>query len=260
MTTVADLFLEERRQAILTEIGSRQRVSVAELSRRFGVSEVTIRTDLQALAEQGLVVRTHGGAVAAENPANNLALTVRRRRKVQEKAQIGALAAELAADGMALFLDSSSTSLAIAAQLKNRRHLTILTNSLAIADELLDAPHLNVVMTGGQLQPETASLVGTAGLAWLEQYNIQLGFFGAHGISAPEGLTDVSPEQAALKRPLVRLCRQVVAVLDGGKWGQIGVASFASPDEIDVILTDAGAPADQVAHMRDLGIDVRVTE
>jgi DeoR/GlpR family transcriptional regulator of sugar metabolism len=257
MTAPIDLYLAERRQAILAKLDAAQRVSVAELSREFGVSEVTIRTDLQALAEQGLAVRTHGGAVAAGTGAHDIALAARRQRKVQEKVRIGGLAADLVQDGMALFLDSSSTSLSIATQLKSRRHVTVLTNSLAVANELLDAQQVHVVMTGGILQPETASLVGTAGLAWIEQYNIQLGFFGAHGISDPEGLTDVNPEQAELKRPLVQLCRQVVAVLDASKWGQIGIASFAQLTDIDIILTDADAPAAPVSAMRQRGIQVR---
>ena len=259
MTTPSDLFLEERRQAIVSLAAAAQRVSVVELSRHFAVSEVTIRSDLQALAEQGLLMRTHGGAVILDSAPHDLALASRRQRKVHEKARIGAAAAALVTDGMAVFLDSSSTSLAIAQQLKERRHLTILTNSLVIAQEMLDTTGVQVVLSGGRLQQETASLIGTTGLTWLEQYNIQLGFFGAHGISDPEGLTDVSVEQAKVKRPLVQLCRQVVAVLDASKWGQVGIASFAALDDIHIIITDGDAPPAQVAHLQGRGIDVRTT-
>jgi DeoR/GlpR family transcriptional regulator of sugar metabolism len=256
MTTPKDLYLEERRQAILERIQRHGRVSVAELGECFGVSEVTIRSDLQALAARNLVVRTHGGAVPAARGLHDLSLALRRQRQVQEKGRIGEAGAALVADGDAIFLDSSSTALAIAQRLKDHRHLTVITNSLAVAQELLDAPGVTVVTAGGTLRRDTASLVGGDGLAMLQNYNIQKGFFGAHGLSIPEGLTDVSPDEAAVKRPLVHMCRQVIAVLDATKWGQVGVASFAGLAEVCKIITDRDAPAGLVAQVRALGIEV----
>lgn len=252
-----ELYLEERQQAILADVIRAGRVTVAELSRQFGVSEVTIRSDLQALAGRELIVRTHGGAVPVINGMNDLALALRQQRQVQEKSRIGEAGAAMIADGDAIFLDASSTSLAIAQHLKEHRHLTVITNSLAVAQEMLDAPGATVVMLGGTVQRETASLIGTNGLALLDGFNIQKGFFGAHGISEPEGLTDVSAEVAAVKRPLVARCRQVIAVLDATKWGQAGVASFATLDQIDTIITDAAAPDEQIVAIEARGISVR---
>jgi DeoR/GlpR family transcriptional regulator of sugar metabolism len=251
-----DLYLEERRHEILRQVGQHGRVSVAELSRHFGVSEVTIRSDLQALAEGNLVVRTHGGAVPATRGLYDLSLATRRQRQVQEKGRIGQAGAALVADGDAIFLDSSSTALAIAAYLKDLRHLTIITNGLAVAQEMLDAPNVMVVMVGGTLRRDTASLVGTDGLEMLRKYNIQKGFFGAHGISLVEGLTDVSADEAEVKRPLVAVCRQVIAVLDATKWGQVGLASFAHVEQLHSVITDRYAPADLVEQVRSLGIEV----
>ena len=252
----ADLYLEERRQAILVLLQQTGRVSVADLSQRFGVSEVTIRVDLQALSERNLVVRTHGGAVPAANGLSHLALAMRRQQQVAKKSRIGEAGAFMVANGDSVYLDSSSTSLAIAQHLKEHRHLTVITNSLVVAQEMLDAPGVEVVMSGGALQKETASLIGTEGLAWIQPYNIQSGFFGAHGISEREGLTDVSAEQAAVKRPLVQMCRKVIAVLDSTKWNQIGFASFASLNDIDTVITDAEAPAELVSRWRSAGIEI----
>lgn len=251
-----DLYLAERRRAIAELVQAQGRAAVAELRQRFGVSEVTIRADLQALAEQKLLVRTHGGAVAAGSDASDLALALRRQRQVKEKSRIGQAGAAQIVDGDAVFLDSSSTSLAIAYHLKQRRFVTVVTNSLEIVHELLDAPAVDVVMVGGALQRETASLVGAYGLEELQSFNLQKGFFGAHGIDAAAGLTDVSADEAAVKRPLAALCRQVIAVLDATKWGRVGIASFASVEQLNVIITDAGAPASSVAHMRASGIEV----
>ena len=201
-----DLYLEERRQAILTLISAIGRVSVADLSLRFGVSEVTIRADLQALADRHLIVRTHGGAVLANNGVNELALVLRRQRQVKEKSRIGQAGAKMIADGDAVFLDSSSTSLAIAHHLKQHRFVTVVTNGLEVARELLDAPAVDLVLVGGVLQRETVSLVGAYGLDDLRVFNLEKGFFGAHGISLEAGLTDVSADEAAVKRPLAALC------------------------------------------------------
>ena len=256
MRTTKDLYLEERRQEILRRVNQEERVSVAELSQRFGVSEVTIRSDLQALAERNLVVRTHGGALPSARGLYDLSLALRRQQHVREKILIGEAGAALVADGDAIILDSSSTALAIAQRLKNHRHITIISNSLAVAQEMLDAPGVSVVMVGGNLRRDTASLVGTDGLEMLHKFNIQKGFFGAHGISLHEGLTDVSAEEAAMKRPLVAMCRQVIAVLDATKWGRVGLASFANLEQIDSIITDLHASAGLVEQVRALGIKV----
>lgn len=252
-----DLYLEERRQAILKQVDQEGRVTVVDLSQQLGVSEVTIRADLQALAKRQLVIRTHGGAIPA-NGMYDLALALRRQKQVQEKSRIGAAGAALVADGDAIFLDSSSTALAIVQHLKAHRHLTIMTNSLAIAQELHDTPGIRVVMPGGTLQRETASLIGVDGLDVLRQFNIQKGFFGAHGINLPEGLTDVSADQAEVKRPLVTMCRQTIAVLDATKWGRVGLASFAQPEQIHTIITDGLAPLTLVEAVRAAGIEVIV--
>jgi DeoR/GlpR family transcriptional regulator of sugar metabolism len=251
-----DLYLEERRQEILRQISQQGRISVSDMSRQFGVSEVTIRSDLQALADRNLIVRTHGGAVPATPGLYNLSLASRRQQQVQEKSRIGKAGAALVKNGDAIFLDSSSTALTIAQRLKSHRHLTIITNGLAVAQEMLDAPGVTVVTLGGILRRDTASLIGTDGLQMLRKFNIQKGFFGAHGISFPEGLTDVSAEEAEVKRPLVAMCRQVIAVLDATKWGQIGLASFASLEQIHAVITDVHAPPDLVEKLRASGVEV----
>lgn len=241
---------QERRHDILDRVQRDGRASVADLSQAFDVSEVTIRGDLQALAEQGLIVRTHGGAIPANRLSRDLSLALRRQQQVLAKDHIGEAGAAQIADGDAVFLDTSSTALAIARHLTQHRFVTVITNSIAIVQELTDYPNLEVVAPGGRLRRDTFSLVGTDGLAMLNQFNIQKGFFGAHGITLDEGLTDVSADEADVKRVLVGMCRQVIAVLDTTKWGRVGLASFASLNQISTIITDCDAPADLVAQVR----------
>jgi DeoR/GlpR family transcriptional regulator of sugar metabolism len=250
------LSVAERRQEILDRVTESGRVAVAELSEAFGVSEVTIRGDLQALAGGSLLVRTHGGAIAAGPGFRALSLTLRQQQQVAEKSRIGAAAAAMIADGDAVVLDSSTTALAIAQHLKNHRYLTVITNGLAVAQELLTGPGVNVVLPGGALRRDTASVVGTEGLEMLSRFNLQKGFFGAHGVSVEAGLTDVSADEAEIKRPLVGMCRQVIAVLDATKWGRVGLASFASLTQVSTIVTDAHAPHDLVERVRAAGVQV----
>jgi DeoR family transcriptional regulator of aga operon len=255
MEAIKDLFPEERRSQIVQHAVREGRVSVTDLSQLFGVSEVTIRADLQDLSEQGLLLRTHGGAVPASR-ARELSFTLRRQYQVAQKDLIGAAAAALVSNGDAIFLDTSSTALALARHLHHCRDLTIITNSLPVAESMLEVSGVSVVVPGGTLQRETISLVGTDGLEMLRPLNIRCGFFGAHGLSDPEGLTDVSSAEAEVKRRVVSMCREVVGIIDATKWGRTGLVSFARLSEINAIVTDKLAPAELVQHIQGLGIKI----
>ena len=113
-------------------------------------------------------------------------------------------------------------------------------------------------MPGGTLHPDTVSLSDPLGLKLLEPYNISRGFFGAYGLSLSVGLTDVTATEAAVKRPLVAMCRQVVVVLDGMKWGREGAASYAELKSVDVVISDIAAPADMVESIKLMGIQVNL--
>jgi DeoR family transcriptional regulator, aga operon transcriptional repressor len=253
METTIEYYPAERQQKILDVINRESRVSVSHLVQMFGVSEVTIRTDLKTLARQNLIIRTHGGAVHLPKPPE-LSLLIRSKQMKPEKARIGVKAASLVLDGDAIFLDTSSTALAIAHQLKNHNELTILTNSLAVAQTMIDAPRVTVVMPGGYLSRETVSLVGIDGLDLLKKFNIQKGFFGAHGISYLEGLTDVSLDEAEVKRRVIPLCREVYAVIDSSKWNRVGLASFASFNQIHQIITNQPIPSAMIEQINAVGI------
>jgi len=250
------LFLQERREQIIALLEQEGRVSVADLCKRFGLSQATIRTDLEALATQGLLVRTHGGAIAVDRTDLELSFDVRRRLHSTQKQRIGAAAAAMVEDGEAIALDASTTALAVANQIKGRRELTVITNGIFIALALLDAPGVTVLMPGGFLRRDSVSLVGNEGHDFIEQFNFQKGFFGAKGLTLEEGLTDVNNAEVAVKRDLVAHARQVIAIVDGSKWGRVGFASFASIDQVDCVITDESAPPDIRAALRDAGVEV----
>ena len=253
------MFPEERQRRILNLVDGRGRVSVKELSDRFEVSAVTIRADLQALAEEGAIVRTHGGAVPLDRGLRYLSLSRRLKEQVTEKRRIGEYGASLVSDGEAVFIDGSSTALAVARNLRRHHDLTIITNALAVAQEMLGAQDVSVLIIGGSLRRDTASLVGARTIVeQLDGLNIQKGFFGAHGIDVASGLTDVSVEEADVKRSLVGLCLETIVVVDGTKWDRVGLASFARLEQAGCVITDTGAPAGVVERVRALGVDVVV--
>ena len=244
---------EERQAEILKRIKRAGRVSGRELSRSFGVSDVTIRGDLQALADRRLLTRTHGGAVLR---LPELSLALRRKKQAVEKTRIGAAAAAMVRDGETVFLDASSTSLAMTAHLRPRKDLTVVTNGLAVAQSFLDAPGVTVVLVGGILQRETASLVGLEGMTGLPVSRMQKGFFGAHSFTEADGLADASAADAEVKRHMVKRCRRAIAVLDATKWEWTGLPRYARLKDVQTIITGRKAPRSLVRQVRAAGIDV----
>ena len=251
------LFLQERLDQIVSLLQREGRVSVADLSDHFGVSAVTIRNDLASLQQQGLLVRTHGGAVT--RPDLNMeppAFSLRKELNLAEKARIGRAAAALVRDGDSIALDASTTAWQIARHLKDRRELTVVTNGLFVALEFVDSPGVTVVMPGGSLRAASASLVGELGACILERYHVQRGFFSAGGFTLEEGLTDTNQYEVELKQRMVERSKVVIAVVDSSKWGQVTFASLASVAQLDRIFSDDAAPAEMVADLRQRGIEV----
>jgi DeoR/GlpR family transcriptional regulator of sugar metabolism len=250
------LFQQERRERIIALLAQDGHVSVADLSAQFGVSQATIRSDLDALAAERLLTRTHGGALALDQDRLELSFDFRRRLHAAQKNRIGIAAAAMIEDGEAIVLDASTTALAVATQIKDRRELTVITNGILVALALLDIPGITVLMPGGFLRRDSVSLVGDEGHDFVEKFNFQKGFFGAKGLTLEQGLTDVNSAEVAVKRDLVARARQVIAIVDSSKWGRVGFASFTSIDQVDCVITNEGAPADMVAALREAGIGV----
>ena len=255
------LFLEERLDQIGALLHEQRRVSVIDLSERFGVSAVTIRNDLGTLEQQGRLVRTHGGAVALPDLGMELpAFALRKELHLAQKEKIGQAAAALVRDGDSIALDASTTAWQIARHLKDRRELTIVTNGLFVALEFLDSPSVTVVMPGGSLRAASASLVGDQGAGILDRYHVQKGFFGAGGFTLEEGLTDTNQYEVELKQHMVRRSKQVIAVIDSSKWGQVTFASLAAVGELDHVISDKAAPPDLVDDLRELGVRVTLVK
>lgn len=256
------LFTYERRRQIAQLLEQQQRVTVPELSQHFAVSEVTIRKDLAWLEGQKLAVRTHGGAILAEAapPLAEEGFAVREQLCTDEKERIGACAAHYVQDGETIYLDASTTALAMTPHLKGKRDLTIVTNGLRIGMELVGTPGISVLMPSGMLRAESFSLIGTWGETFLRQIHITKAFMGARGFTLAEGLTDINSGEIEMKRAVVQAAREVVAIIDHTKWEQVALATFCPSSHIHTIITDALVPPNLLDQTRTTGIKVLTTQ
>lgn len=252
------LFVEERRRVILEELRDQGRVSVKHLSDRLGVSAVTIRQDLRALEDEGLLERTYGGAVRRDGaaPALELSFHIRQTKKRDEKMAIAHHAASMIQEGYSVALDASSTVFALVPMLKTFHKLTVVTNSLMVAQSLLDSPRIQVLLPGGRLRRDSISIVGVP--HGLPDINFNVGFFGARGITAAEGVTDIDADEVAVKRAMVERCVKTAVLVDGSKWGQVAPFTFLRAEDHPVMITTADAAPAQVDALRAAGVQVEV--
>lgn len=252
------LFLEERRRAILEQLDQTGRVTVKKLSADLKVSAVTIRQDLRALEEAGLLDRTYGGAVARaeKTPLLELSFHVRQNKRQTQKSAMARTAVTWVQDGYSIALDSSTTVFALVHYLKQFENLTIVTNSLIVAHEFLDHAGIQVLLPGGKLRRDSISLVGQP--ASLPRVNLNLGFFSARGLTTQIGATEIDPDEVVIKQAMVRQCMQSILLLDSSKWGQVAPYTFIPPDQLHHIITTGDAPPDLVAACRKLSACVDV--
>ena len=259
---MSDLLMDDRQQRIMEILAIQGTITVSELSETFDVSNVTIRNDLNQLAEQGQVVRTHGGArLAGERTRQEFTYTTRQRINAYQKRCIGDLAATMVKSGEAILLDASTTAIAVGQALKRRNNLdslTVVTTGIWTALEMLGAPGFNIVLAGGYVHDTSGSITGTITNEILGRFNFSKAFMGAWGISIQAGLTDSPLVEVDLKRAIIPRCQEVIAVVDSSKFGKLGLATFATIDQISHVVTDENAPADIVANLCEFGLDVQI--
>ncbi|MEV7415505.1 DeoR/GlpR family DNA-binding transcription regulator [Streptomyces sp. NPDC089919] len=249
---------QQRRAFILEAIRRDGAVRVADLVERLGVSDMTIRRDLDALAARGAVEKVYGGAVAAsgtrgEEPGFDA------KADLQEgaKAAIAATAAALVEPGAVVAVSAGTTAHAVAARLLDVPGLTLLTNSLPVAELVRTAARERgagaapaLLLTGGSPTP-SAALVGPLADLVIGSLHVDLLVLGAHGVDERAGLTTPNLAEAQTNRALVASARRVVVVADHSKWGTVGLSGFAPLDRIDCFVTDDGLPEEARAVLTD---------
>jgi DeoR/GlpR family transcriptional regulator of sugar metabolism len=248
----------ERHLSIVDLLESEGKVLVAELSERFGVSEMTIRRDLETLEQAGALSRVHGGAVTAQSQAYEPPFALRAARNLDAKARIGAAAARLLHDGETVVLDAGTTTLAVARALRGRRNLRILALSLHIADVLADEPGLTTMIGGGVVRPGERSLIGSLAERPFADLSFDTVVLTVGGVDVHGGITEYNLDDAAVKRAAFASSRRRLAVADATKLGRTAFARICPIDELDVLVTDDGAPPAVVDDIRSAGVEVVV--
>jgi DeoR/GlpR family transcriptional regulator of sugar metabolism len=256
--------MNSRHRQIIEMLAARDTVSVVELSEQLDVSEVTIRSDLNLLADQGRIIRLHGSArLAGERARQEFTFSTRQRINAQQKQRIGELASSLIQPSESILLDASTTAVAVAHAIRrdlNHMEITVVTTGIWTALELLGSPNIHVVLAGGHVRNTTGSLVGDIANDILNKFNFQKAFFGATGIHPTEGLTDTPLVEVELKRAAIRRSQESIAVVDGSKFDRLALASFASVEQISRIVTDETAPENMLSAFRTRGVNVMIAK
>lgn len=247
----------ERRDRMRALIEERAFAGVAELSREFGVSTVTIRGDLDALEAEGGIRRIRGGAM----PFDATRLVERSFEEAtveaaEAKSRIATAAADLLEPGMSVLLDVGTTTAAVARELLRRdglRDLTVITSGLSIALVLEAAiPRLQVVVTGGTLRPLQHSLVAPLADLVLGSVHADIALIGCNGVEAEAGVTNINLPEAAVKAAMIAAAARTVVVADGTKVGRVHLGRVTSASAVDVLITDPAAPSAALAELRAL--------
>lgn len=242
-----------RKQQLLDALMEHPELSVGELSQRFGVSEVTIRTDLKSLEAQGLVLRQHGGGL----PTLHANVSERQRAHTEEKGRIARAAADLIEDLDDIMITAGTTTSLIPRFLVGRQGVNIVTNSTLLLPYVRNNPGLSVTLTGGEFRPVGEALTGPATIREITQFHVAKAFLGADGISLDKGITADSADLADVCRRMSEQARQTVVLADASKLGRIGFAHIMPVSRINILITDTDAPASEIARLRKKGVEVR---
>jgi len=251
------VLVSERRERLLAHVSEHGTVTIPELAQLLSVSPMTIRRDIDLLAEEGGVRKVRGGVRAPSKvPAPRLPAAVTAERRA-----VAALAAGLVEPGMAVGISGGAISLALAEELVGVPELTIVTNSLPVSDlfarsDRADEPYTQtVVLTGGVRTPAQA-MVGPVAVRALEQLHCDIVFLDVHGLDVQAGMTTMNLLEAETDRAFMAAGREVVVLADHGRWGVVGLTTVADLDDIDRLVVDAGladdARAQLAAHVGEL--------
>ncbi|GAB4084164.1 DeoR/GlpR family DNA-binding transcription regulator [Myceligenerans cantabricum] len=250
----------ERMMRTLTFVNEHGTTRLTDLIRELGVSSATMRRDLAAMEDQGLLVRTHGG-VRALDPTTEVPVLLRDNRFREAKLRIAEHAAGLLPSGRySVAISGGTTAAAVARALATRPDLAIVTNALTTATELASRSNLKVIMTGGFVRSSSFEAVGALAENTFNAINVGTAFLGTDGISVRGGATTHDETEARTNHAMLAHAEQVVVVADGSKVGRVTLAKVADLAEVDTLVTDSSADPDALAAIAAAGVDVQVVE
>jgi DeoR/GlpR family transcriptional regulator of sugar metabolism len=245
---------DERLISLVNELQAVGRVDVSAAAARLGTTQMTIRRDLEVLVQRGVARRVRGGAISLLARGDEIPYWMRELESPEAKVRIGEAAAGLLRDGEAVAIDSGTTALNCARALSDRR-LTVLTVSLRAADVIADSPTINLILPGGEVRRDERTLVGAAAVASIAGLRLDAAILGPCGL-ADATVTAYDLGDAAVKQALVDASARVVVAAESSKLERTGMAVVCAADRVDVIVTDAEAPAAALEPWRQAGVEI----
>ena len=250
----------ERKNEILNKLRAEQRVLVSELALHYGVTEETIRRDLDKLEKEGHATKTYGGAIWGNSTKTDLSYTIRNKTNVEAKTEIAKIIDTMIHDGDHLMLDDSSTSLYIAKQLKDKKNLTIITYSVEIVVELSGVEGFTIISTGGQLRPGSLSFEGHPVAQTLAKYHVDKAILSCKGIDPRAGITDSADPHALAKQSMLRAARESILALDDSKFDKVSFVQIAPLDTVQTVVTNCRPDDKWLSYLLQHGVDCRYPE
>lgn len=235
-------------------------ILVQEAAVVFGVTEETIRRDLKELEQQGLLSRTYGGAVLADDTRTEAPLNIREGINIEGKDSIGRYAAGLVNDGDTILLDASTSSLYVAKHIKDKKGLTVITNAERIIFELSGSDDITLICTGGILRNKSLSYVGRAAENAINNYYANKLFFSCKGFSPIRDLTDSNEQESEIRRTMLRCSNQAIFLCDHTKFDKVGYVNTARLADIDMIITDVPLPDSWSDYIKGSSVRVEIAK
>lgn len=257
------MFADQRRNLIMEKLTEKGTVTVNELTELLNISAATIRSDLNQMEKQDLLIRTHGGAMMKEEISDTVdkKYEVREKKFRAEKTKIGQHAIQYIQEDQCILLDASTTCFELAKYLsEGKMRLTVVTSGIATAAMLKENPYLTVIIIGGIVRNSSNSVEGLLGDELLRKINIDVLFTSAHAFNIRDGLSDFSLYEVELKREMVAVADKVIALLDHSKINKSSIATFARLNEIDLLVTDQPLPENIKEYLASNKIQVEIAE
>ncbi len=256
MLDFSNMNADKRRKKILDILNEEGKVKVSELSRLFSISEVTIRSDLADLEKENSLERVHGGAIPSMRAYYSMNFYERKTKHAEEKHRIAAYAADMIHDRDTVMIGSGTTSFFIARELKSKKYLKIVTNSINIATEMSDSPYNQIILLGGNIKFPHAFTYGDDTLSVLRKYKADITVLSVDGASAHAGISIQDFEETEVSKLMIEQSRYSVAVMDFSKIGQDAFSQIGPVDCIDHIVTDVNAQSAELDEIAKNGVNI----
>ena len=250
---------DHRHQTVLEILREQGRVDVSQLRESLGVTEMTIRRDLEVLESDGALKRIHGGATLPVGSSYEPPFSARNKTNIQAKRAIARAVADVVSDGDTVLLDGGSTGLAVAEALYDRV-LTICPLSMRVAAFLAPSPTVSLRVPGGAVRQGEQSFIGSDTVDYLDRHHFDHYVMTASGMSLAGGVTEWNPDDAAVKRKAITVAERVIAAADSGKFGQTGFVRICSLADPSLVITDSAIAADQLEALRSVNSHVILTK